>query len=250
MMPFSDSTWITGFIAPSCLGSAKPTNELMPLMRRVSASVDQPRFAASVAWLFALLAVVRRRAPCLPLAPPASIPRSSCETDAVRPRLFSRERESELRPGKIGSHVVHLLEIQIPRVAQRPQVRDAVMHGRKADEHRRLLLRERQPPPFIVRRIAADSQLDRRNAEIPSAEFCHRQIKADACVDDAVVVSKRRADVALDDKDCVRFRINAACGRLALLSKRGFRGALPRYSRERCQLTQLGIPLELLYERA
>src|SRR5205823_6160565 len=80
-----------------------------------------------------------------------------------------------------------------------------------------LLLRERQPPLFIVRRIAADSQLDRRNAEIPSAEFCHRQIEADARVDDAVIVSKRRADVALDDKDRVRFRIDTVCGRLALL---------------------------------
>src|SRR5439155_23693672 len=61
-------------------------------------------------------------------------------------------------------------------------------------------------------------ELDGRDPKIPSTQFCDREIEADPCVNDSVVVAERCPDVAFDDEFGVRVEVDAARGRLSLVS--------------------------------
>src|SRR3981081_1149279 len=78
------------------------------------------------------------------------------------------------------------------------------MYGGDADEKRPLALHERLPRKRVVDRIAADADLHRRHAEIPSAPLGHRQVKTDAAVGDAAVPPAGQAHMLLDDEDAMR----------------------------------------------
>src|SRR5262249_17321032 len=118
----------------------------------------------------------------------ATSARASSNRSVPTTRLFATEGDAQLRSDAAGVHVEHLLQVDVPVDAQCADVAGAIMRRRHADEKGDFLFHERLIEPRVVRWVAADADLERRNAEIPAAELRHRDVEPDAAVGAAVVV--------------------------------------------------------------